>query len=73
MLPVPTTNSALSVRTRTNTTHPPDKQSVTTTEKCQPTRMKILEPDENQLTIGKYVARDTEEVTWLSWNEFVRR
>ena len=69
VLPVPTTNSA-------NTTPYPDTQSVTTTKKRQPIRMKISKSDVKRLTqipwsrqvklpdhIGKYVIRDVEEVT----------
>ena len=86
MLPVPITNSTLSVRTRANTTPSPKTLSETTKRKRQPTRMKTLEPDATRTTripqpqqvkltdgIGKYIARNAEEVTWLGWTEFVRR
>ena len=49
MLPVPTTNPALSVRTRALTTPSPDAQS-TTTKKRPPLRMKTLEPDAKRPT-----------------------
>ena len=84
MLPVPTTNSALSVMTRANTTPSPNTQSVTTTKKRQPKRMNTSETDAKRPTriprpqqvklpedIGKYVARDAEEVTRLGWTELV--
>ena len=85
MIPVPTTNTSLLVRTRANTLPSPDTQSVTTTKKRQPTRMKTLDPDAKRPTqiprlqqvkipddIGKYIACNAEEMTWLGWTEFVR-
>ena len=78
MLPMLTTNPALSVRTRAHTTPSPDTQS-TTNKKRQPLQMKISEPDAKRPTriprpqqvklpddIGKYVVRDAEEFTKLS-------
>ena len=69
---------------RATTTPSPNTQSVTTTQKRQLTRMKTLDPDVKRPTqifrpqqvklpndIGKYVARDAEEVTQLGWTEFV--
>ena len=77
---MPITNSALSMRMHATTTPSPDTQSVTTTRKCQLTRMKTLEPDAKQPTwipqpqqvklpdnIGKYIVRNEEEVTWIGW------
>ena len=85
MLPVPTTNSAPSVRTRVNTTPSSNTQSGTTMKKRQPTRMKTSEPDAKRPTripwtqqvklsddISKYVGCDADEVTRLGWVEFLR-
>ena len=86
MLPVPITNSAPYVRMRATTTPSPNTQSVSTTQKRQPTQMKTSEPDMKQPThiprlqqvklpdnIGKYVAREAEEVTRHGWMDFVRQ
>ena len=85
MLPVPTTNSAPSVRMRALTTPSPDTQS-TAINKQPPLQMKTLEPDAKRPTripqpqqamlpddIGKYLVRDAEAVTRLGRTEFVRR
>ena len=83
MLPVPTTNPALSVRTCALTTPSTNTQS-TTIKKRTSLRMKTSEPDTKRLShiprpqqaqlrddIGKYVVRDAEAVTRLGWTEFV--
>ena len=85
MFPVMTKNPAPSLRMRAHTTTSPDTQ-LTTTKRQQLTRMKNSEPDAKRPTqipqlqqvklpddIGKYVIRNTEEVTWLGWTEFLRR
>ena len=85
MLPVPTTNPALYVRTRTHTTLSTNTQP-TTTKKRQLMWMKTLKPDAKRPTripqpqhvklpdeIGKYVVHDAKEVTQLGWTEFVCR
>ena len=84
MLPVTTTNPALSVMTRAPTTPSPNIQS-STTNKRQPTWMKTSDLDTKRPTqiswpkqvnmpddIGKYIVCDTEEVTRIDWTEFVR-
>ena len=84
MLPVSTTNPALSVRTRVLTTSSPNTQ-LTTTNKRQSLRTNTSEPDTKRPTriprpqqdhlpdnIGKYVVRGAEEVTRFSWTELVR-
>ena len=83
MLPVPTTNPALTVRTCAITT--PSTETLSTTKKQTPLRRKTSEPDDKHLAriprpqqallpnnIGKYVVRNAEEVTRLIWTEFVR-
>ena len=82
MLPVPPTNPAPSVRTRALTTPspytPPKKRTQPqrmTSEPADKRPTRIPWPEQAQLpdNIGKYVARDDEEVTRLIWTEFVRR
>ena len=85
MLLVPTTNPDPSVSTRALTTPSPDTQS-TTLKNQPPLQMKTSEPDAKRPTriprlqqdmlpddISKYVVRNAEAVTRLSWMEFVRR
>ena len=85
VLPVPTKNPALSLRTRALTTPSTNTQS-TTIKKRTSLRMKTLEPDAKRPDhipwpkqalllddIGKYVVRDAEAVTRLGWKEFMRR
>ena len=82
MLPVPTTNTAPSVRTSSLTTPSTNTQS-TTIKKRTPLPMKTLDPDAKRLAhiprlrqallpddIGKYVVHNTEAVTRLGWTEF---
>ena len=82
MLPVPPTNPAPSVRTQTITTpspHTPPKKRIQphrmTSEPAATRPTRIPRPKQAQLPdgIGKYVARDAEEVTILCCMEFVRR
>ena len=83
MLPVPTTNPALSVMTRALATHYTNTQP--NTKKRMPPQRNTSEPDAKRPTriprpqqdllpddIGKYIVRDAEEVTRLGWTEFVR-
>ena len=82
MLPLPTTNPAPPVRMRALAT--PSTKIPPTTKKRTPLWRKTSEPDAKQTAripwlqqdllpddIGKYVVRDTEEVTRLGWTEFV--
>ena len=84
MLPVLTTNPALSVRTRALTT--PSTKTPSTTKKRTPLRRKTSEPDAKQPArilwpqqyllpddIDKYVVCDAKEVTRLGCTELVRR
>ena len=84
MLPVPTTNPTPSVRTRKLAT--PSTNTLPNTKKRMPPRRKTSETDAKRPAciprpqqallpddIGKYIIRDTEEVTRLGWTEFVRR
>ena len=82
MLPVPPTHPAPSMRTQALTTpspHTPPKKRAQlwsmTPELAAKRPTHIPRPKQAQLPddIGKYVARDTEEVTRLGWTEFVRR
>ena len=83
MLPVPTTNPTLFVRTRALTT--PSTNTQSNTKKQTPLRKKTSEPDAKRpariphpqqalLTdeIGKYVVRNAEAVTRIGLTEFVR-
>ena len=85
MLLVPTTNPALSVRTRALATPSTNTQS-TTIKKRTSLRMKTSEPDDKRPAriprlqqallpddIGKYVVREAEAVTRIGWTEFVRQ
>ena len=82
MLPVPPTNPALSVRTRSLTIPsphtPPQKRTQPprmTSELAAKRPTRIPRPKQAQLpdNISKYVTRDAGEVKRLGWTEFVRR